>query len=115
MFLQQFDTSGNELANINLNELVGEIPNEDICNTMVDLEERLYISTTNSIMVFSNDQDLLFTIKTEAQMTPNDKLFLLADGQVGMLMQTVAYGDASDYILQTIDAATHDWGASYVL
>ena len=48
-------------------------------------------------------------------MTPNDKLFLLADGQVGMLMQTVAYGDASDYILQTIDAATHDWGASYVL
>ena len=115
VFLQQFDTSGNELANINLNELVGEIPNEDICNTMVDLEERLYISTTNSIMVFSNDQDLLFTIKTEAQMTPNDKLFLLADGQVGMLMQTAAYSDSSDYILQTIDAATHDWGASYVL
>lgn len=115
VFLQQFDTSGNELVNINLNELVGEIPNEDICNTMVDLEERLYISTTNSIMVFSNDQDLLFTIKTDAQMTPNDKLFLLADGQVGMLMQAVAYGDASDCILQTIDAATHDWGASYVL
>ena len=115
VFLQQFDSSGNELANINLNELVGEIPDEDICNTMVDLEGRLYVGTTNSVMVFNSEQAPLFTVKTETQMTPNDKLFLLADGQVGMLMQTVAYSDSSDYILQTIDVATHDWGASYVL
>lgn len=115
VFLQQFDSSGNELANINLNELVGEIPDEDICNTMVDLEGRLYVGTTNSVMVFNSEQAPLFTVKTETQMTPNDKLFLLADGQVGMLMQTAAYSDSSDYILQTIDIATHDWGASYVL
>jgi len=114
-FLQQFDSSGNELTRINLNTLVGDIPDEEICNTMVDFENRLYVSTTNSIIVFDSSQQVLFKVKTKVQMTPNDPLYLLADGRVGVRSQAGHLDESSDYALQTIDVEAQDWGDTYAL
>lgn len=114
--LQKFDSSGNELAQINLSTLPGDIRVSDIISAVVDVEDNLYICTIDKIFVFDGDQNLLFTLKTGNNVDWNENLILFEDGQVGLRSrQGGSSAEDTKYTLQTIDVTEKGWGASYPL
>lgn len=112
-YLQQLDMFGNSLALINLNVLTGLTSDERICNAIVDPEGRLYVSTIDKVIVFDNNQKHLFTIKFNSQISPDNQLYLLADGNVAICIQKDRGG--MDNILQTLDVEAQTWGTKYIL
>ena len=108
LFLQQFDITGDEMKRIKLNELVSE--GDEICNTMIDFEEHLYIETANKTLAFDSSQNLLFTVKNKTKMSPEDRLILLADGHVAACIQ-----EDDIYTVQKIAPETHSWDKLYAL
>ncbi len=116
IYLQKFDSSGNELAQIDLSTLSKDVNVSDMISTVVDREDNLYICTMDQIMVYDSDQNHLFTLKAKSKVEWNETLILLGDGQVGLrASQSGSVGEDPNDTLWTVDVTGKEWGTSYPL
>ncbi len=114
-FLQQFAQDGTELARIDLSTLP-DVQMRGIRSAIVDPEGRLYLCTSDQILVFDGELAPLFTLKTGGPVDWNDRLILLTDGRVGLRStQGLTPESQTGGTLLTIDCEKEDWGTSYTL
>lgn len=111
-YVQQFDAAGKELARIELGALPWEEDPDWITDVLTDQEDRLYISTAQTVTVFGRDRRLLCSLDGRSGASW-DALVLLADGRAALRAHGSVLGEPD--VLRVIRPEAGDWGETYTL
>ncbi len=111
-YVQQFDAAGKELARLKLGALLWEEDPDWITDVLTDREDRLYVSTAQTVTAFDRDGRLLCGLDGEFG-SPWNALVLLADGRAALRARGSVLGEPD--VLRVIRPEAGDWGESYAL
>ncbi len=107
--LRQLDTSGSELARIDISGLEEQLDLPYMDSTQLDGDGSLYVSGEGSVYVLDPSLEVLFHLEEEGLW---GNLVLLGDGRMGFVTWDQASGSQ---VLRTIDKAARGWGETYPL